>query len=171
MKLPFSIDRYYTTHLSKEQVTQELNILVSEKKFGGLRTDEFVTQTSESGFLIGRNTYGVDGFTLEQYPVIEGIYFSDKPVTINIQIRPNYFTIIFFSLFVFTFIPAGIFIDRMTINGVFRSPTIAERFFFAGLGGGIPALLCYFGYIRPIKKAEAWIVEKLGLNLIDNYGG
>ena len=170
MKLPFSIDRYYTTHLSKSQVADELNDLDAEKKFGGLRTDKFATSTSESNFLIGRNTYGVDGFTLEQYPVIEGFYFSEKPLIINILIKPDYFTILFFSIFVFTFIPAAIFVDKMTINGVYKSPTIIERLLFAGVGGIMPGLWCYFGYIRPVKKAEKWIVEKLSLSITDNYG-
>ena len=170
MKLPFSIDKYYTTHLSRSQVAEELNNLVTEKKFGGLRRDKLVTQISESGFIIGRNSYGVDGFTLEQYPAVEGIYFSERPLTINIQIKPSYFNIIFFSIFVFTFIPASIFINNMTINGVFRSPTIMERFLFATIGGIIPGLWCYFGYIRPIKKAESWIIEKLSLSITDDYG-
>src|SRR5687767_7878078 len=149
MKLPFSIDRYYTTHLTRSQVTEELNNLVTEKKFGGLRTDKFVTGISENSFLIGRNTYGLDGFTLEQYPVIEGIFFSERPVTINVLIKPSYFAILFFSIFVFTFIPVAIFVEKMTINDVFRTPTIIERFLFAGVGGIMPGLLCYFGYIRP----------------------
>lgn len=169
MKLPFSIDGYFTTHLSKAQIAEELNSLRTEKKFGGLRTDKFITNTSESGFMIGRNTYGIDGFTLEQYPVIEGIYFSESPLTINILIKPSYFTILFFSMFVLTFIPVAIFIDKMTINGVFRPPTIIERALFAFIGGIIPGLWCYFGYVRPVKKAERWIVQKLNLSITNSY--
>lgn len=170
MKLPFSIDKYYTTYLTKSQVAEELKKLATEKKFRGLRTDKFVTQTSDSGFTIGRDTYGLDGFTLERYPVVDGIYFSENPLIVNIQIKPSYLTILFFSIFVFTFIPTGIFIDKMTINGVFRSPTIMERFLFASVGGIIPGLWCYFGYIRPIKKAENWIVQLLNLSINDNFG-
>lgn len=170
MKLPFTIDRNYSTDLSKSQVNEVMNNLDTQKQFGGLRTDKFVAQTSESGFIVARNTYGLDGFTLEQYPVVEGLYISERPMTINIVIKPSYFTILFFSIFVFTFIPVGIFVDKMTINGVFRSPTITERFLFAGVGGIIPGLWCYFGYIRPIKKAETWIVEKLRLNFTPDYG-
>jgi len=170
MKLPFTIDRYYFTDLSKSQVVEELNNLTTQKQFGGLRTDKFVAQTTESGFIVGRNTYGLDGFTLGQYPPVEGLYISERPLTINIIIKPSYFTILFFSVFVCLFIPAGIFIDKMTINGIFRSPTLPERLLFAGLGGGIPGLWCYFGYIRPIKKAENWIVKKLRLNATQEYG-
>ena len=165
MKLPFSLDRYYTTPLSKIQVIEEINNLSTEKKFGGLRSDKLVTQISENGFLISRKTYGVDGFTLEQYPLIEGIYFSEMPLTINILIKPSYFTILFFSLFVLTFIPASIFVDKMTINGVFRSPTIWERFMVTGVSGFMPGLWCYFGHIRPVNKAENWIKEKLSLTI------
>ncbi len=170
MKLPVTIDRCYFTDLSKNQVNEELNSLTNQKQFGGLRTDKFVAQTSETGFTIGRNTYGLDGFTLEQYPEIKGFYISEIPLTINIVIKPNYFAILFFSIFFFSFIPVGIFVDKMTINGIFRVPTIIERFLFASGGGLIPGVWCYFGYIRPIKKAMNWIVEKLKLNAINNYG-
>ena len=169
MKLPFSIDRYYTTHLSKSQIAEQLTNLVTEKKYGGLRTDEFVTDISENRFVIVRNTYGVDWFTFERYPLIEGIYFSERPLIINILIKPSYLAVLFFSIFVFTFIPAAIFVDKMTINGVFKSPTIIERLLFS-LGGVIPGLWFYFGYIRPIKKAENWIIKRLSLSITDNSG-
>ena len=170
MKLPFTIDRYYSTDLAKHQVAEELNNLTSQKQFGGLKTDNFIAQTSENGFIVERNTYGLDGFTLEQYPVVEGAYISERPLTINIVIKPSYFTILFFSVFVFTFIPVGVFVDKMTINGVFRSPSISERLLFAGVGGIIPGFWCYFGYIRPIKKVENWIIKKLRLSITKNGG-
>jgi hypothetical protein len=164
MKLPFSINRYYTTHFSKSQVAEELSNLATVKKFRGLRTDKYVTDISDNRFRIDRQTYGVHGFTLGQFPVIEGIYFSERPLTMNILIKPSYFAILFFSLFVFTFIPAAIFVDKMTFNGVYKSPTISERFLFGAIGGLMPGLWCYFGYIRPVKMAEKWIVEKLSLH-------
>lgn len=168
MRLPFSINTYYTTHLSKNQVLEELDKLSTDKKIYGLRTDHFMIQPSETGFLIVRNTAGVDAATFEQYPPIEGIYYSEKPLVVNIKIKPNYFIILFFSIFFFTFIPVGIFIDEMTINGVLRKPTNAERLLFAGLGGVMPALWCYFGYIRPVRKAKNWIADILKLNITDN---
>lgn len=170
MKLPFTIDKYYSTDLTKDKVIEELNNLTDQKQFGGLRTDKFFVEFFEGGFVVGRKTYGLDGFTLAQYPAITGFYNSEKPLTLNIIVKPDYFTILFFAIFVFTFIPAGIFLHKMTINGVFRSPSISERFLFAGIGGFIPGLWCYFGYIRPVKKAENWIVEKLRLNVIHEHG-
>lgn len=170
MKLPFTIDRYYSSDLSKNQVIEDMTNLAPIKKFKGMRIDHFQEENTETSFVVERFTSGLDGFTLEQYPVIEGFYISEKPLILNIVIKPNYLTLLFFSLFVFTFIPASIFLDKMTINGVLRSPSILERLLFAGVGGLMPALWAYFGYIRPIKKAENWIVEKLRLNVIPNYG-
>ena len=168
MKLPFSIDRCYTTFLTRNQVTDELSKLTTEKHFGGLRTDKFVAEVADNSFFIARKTQGVDGFALEQYPVIEGIYFADNPVVINIIIKPSYGTIAFFALFVFTFIPAAIFVDKMTFNGVFKVPTLTERFAFS-LVGIFPGLWCYFGYIRPVRKAQTWIINKLSLTETDIY--
>jgi hypothetical protein len=170
MKSFFKVDRYYIAQLSKSQIVDKLNDLTTQKEFGGLRVDRFVLTISENGFLIQRNTSGVDFFTLERYPAIEGIYFSDNPIIINILIRPNYLMIAFFALFVFVFIPTSLFIDEMTINGVLKAPTIFERFLFAGIGGILPGLWGYFGYVRPIKKAETWVVEKLNLTPTDYYG-
>lgn len=167
MRAPLKVDRYYTTHLSKDQITDKLSDLTLQKEFGGLRIDRFISTISENGFVIQRSSSGVDFFTLEQYPTIEGIYFSDNPTIINILIRPNYLMIAFFSLFVFVSIPTSLFIDEMTINSVTRVPTIFERFLFAGIGAGIPGLWDYFGYIRPIKKAKKWIAEKLTLSPTD----
>jgi len=166
MKLPLSIDNYYSTNLTKEQVIEVLNNLDIQKQFRGLRTDEFIVETTDSGFMVGRNTSGLDGFTLEEYPVIEGVFTCDKPLTINIKIKPSYSTIVFFSIFVFIFIPVGLFSDEMTINHVLREPTIFERLLFAGVGSIIPGLWGYFGYIRPVKKAKIWIIEKLQLYVI-----
>jgi hypothetical protein len=169
MKLPLSIDKYYTTHLSKAQVANELNQPGKEKKYGGLRVDRFVKQTDERGFIIGGNTTGLDGFTLAKYPIIKGNYFSENPLVINIVIRPNYFTTIFLAIFAFTFILGPIFVNKINFDGVRRIPTIMERFEFIGLGC-LPGLWCYFGFIRPIKKAENWIVDKLGLRPTHNNG-
>ena len=167
MSALLKVNRYYTTHLSKSQITEEVNSLVLQKQFGGLRTDRFISTIWENGFEIQRETSGVDFFTLEQYPAIEGNYISENPTIINVLIRPNYWMIAFFSLFVFTFIPASIFVDEMTINGVTKTPTMFERLFFAAIGAGIPGLWGYFGYIRPIRKAREWIVTRLMLSPAD----
>jgi hypothetical protein len=171
MRLPFKIDRYYTTDLSKRQVIDVLDNLSNHKQFSGLSAGKFIAQTSESHFVVEQDNSGVDGTTFEQHPEIEGYYVADTPLVINIIITPNYFVILFFSIFVFTFPTVGIFVDEMTINGVFRSPTIFERLIFIVLGGVMPGLWCYFGFIRPVKKAENWIVERLMLRRMADYEG
>ena len=170
MRLPLSIDKSYLSTFSKEKVFSELSLVESQKKFGGLRVDKFAISVTDSSFQIQRYSNGLDGFTLGQFPLINGEFISERPTILNIKLKPNYITIIFFSIFVITFIPLGIFLDKMTINGVFRAPTILERLMFAGLGGIVPGLWCYFGYIRPIKKAELWIINRLNLTPIENNG-
>jgi len=60
--------------------------------------------------------------------------------------------------------------DKITVGDVVKSPTIKDRILFALVGGIIPGLWCYFGYIRPIKMAKNWIVSKLGLSQTDYKG-
>ncbi len=163
MKNFVSVDKFYTTHLTKDQLIQEIANLATQKKYGGLRVDKFITSFGIDGFSIIRKTYGLDGFTLERYPAIEGNFISEKPLTVNLRIRPSYFMIIFLSFSVFAFIPSAIFVDEMTVNGVVKSPTVVDRLTFSLVGGVIPGLWCYFGYIRPVKKAERWIVQLLHL--------
>jgi hypothetical protein len=170
MRLFFLANKNYSTVLSKEEIIHELNNLENEKKFGGLKVDKFNTNINDSTFSIQRYSNGLDGFTIEQFPLIKGEIFSEKPTLLNIMLKPSLFTIFFFSIFVFIFIPLGIFMDGTTVNGVKRVPTILERLRIIGLGGGIPGLWCYFGYIRPIKKAEIWIVNRLKLTPVENNG-
>ena len=127
MRLPFSIDNYYSTHLSKSQVTEQLNSLTLQKELDTGQTDNFDVTVSEHSFMVQRTTNSPDRNGGEKHPAIEGFYFSERPLVINIVIKPSYFLILFFSIFVFTFIPVSIFIDEMTINGVLRAPTILER--------------------------------------------
>ena len=166
MRKPFSVDKYYTTHLTKDQLVQEIANLTTEKKYGGLRVDKFITSFGIDGFSIKRKTYGLDRFILGRYSAIEGIFISEKPLTINLRIRPSYLPIIFFSFFTIMVIGSAIFAEEMTINGVLKVPTVSERFLF-GLLAVIPGLWCYFGYIRPVKKAENWIVQLLHLRADD----
>jgi len=55
--------------------------------------------------------------------------------------------------------------DEITINDVLKKPNLQDHFLFS-LGGIVPGIWCYIGFIRPIKKTELWIVEKLNLKEI-----
>lgn len=162
MKHPFAVDKYYTTHLTKVQLIHEIAHIGTQKKYGGLLIDEFIASFGIDGFLIKRKTYGLDGFKPGRYPAIEGIFISEKPLTVNLRIKPSLFIIILFSFFTIMLIGSAIFAKEMTINGVLKSPTVNERFLIS-LWALIPGLWCYFGYIRPVKKAEKWVVQLLHL--------
>jgi hypothetical protein len=160
MKLPFTIEKLYTTKFSFDEIVQELENKNSIKYLGGLRVDKYKHDIVDKEFYVQRYSNGIDAF-LEYFPLIKGEIVNENPTRIFLTLKPSYFTIIFFSIFVFCFGYAGVFIDTWTINGVRRPPTLSERFFIVLLGSGIPFLWCYLQYIRPIKKAEKWIVEKL----------
>jgi hypothetical protein len=162
MRLPFTIEKLYTTRLSFEEIVQELENKNSIKYFGGLRVDKYKHGIVDGTFYVQRYSNGIDAF-LEYFPVIKGEIVNEKPTRVFLTFKPSYFYIIFFSIFVIGFGYAGVFVDNWTINGVKRLPSVLERFFIVLLGSGIPFLWCYLQYIRPIKKAEKWITEKLTL--------
>lgn len=162
MRLPFTIEKLYTTNLTFDEIAQELENKNSIKYFGELRVDKYKHDIVENGFYVQRYSNGIDAF-LEYFPLIKGEIVNEKPTRVFLTFKPSYFTIIFFSIFVFGFGYAGIFVDNWTLNGVKRMPTIPERLLIVALGSGIPFLWCFLQYIRPIKRAEKWITEKLGL--------
>ena len=162
MRLPFTIEKLYTTSLSFNEIVQELENKNSIKYFGGLRVDKYKHDIVDLGFYVQRYSNGIDAF-LEYFPLIKGEIVNEKPTRVFLTLKPSYFTIIFFSLFVFGFGYAGIFVDNWTINGVKRLPTALDRLFVILFGSGMPFLWCYLQYIRPIKRVEKWITEKLDL--------
>jgi hypothetical protein len=162
MRLPFTIEKLYTTRLSFDQIVQELENKNSMKYLGGLRVDKYKHNIIERGFFVQRYSNGANALS-EYFPLIKGEIVNEKPMRVYLTLKPSYVTIIFFFIFVFGFGYAGIFVDNWTINGVKRLPTVIERLFIVLLGSGIPFLWCFVQYIRPIKKAEKWIAEKLDL--------
>lgn len=162
MRLPFTIEKLYTTKLSFNEIVQKLENKNSVKLFGGLRVDKYNHNIVNNRFYVKRYSNGIDAL-LEYFPLIKGELVNEKPSRIFLTVKPNYLTILFFSMFIFGFGYAGIFVDNWTINGVKRLPTITERVFIVLLGSGIPFLWCYVQYIRPIKRSEKWIIKKLDL--------
>jgi hypothetical protein len=144
-----------------------LENLPKEKQFGGLRVDAFETAVIGYEFKVVWNTFGLTGFTFEQYPIIQGKFIEDSPTTVNLKFIPNYIMIVFFFIVATCFLYASIFLPKMTINDVLRVPTIFERILFVCIGCIVPLLWCFFGYIRPIKKAETWILERLNLKRLN----
>ena len=162
MRLPFTIEKLYTSKFTFAEIAKELENKSSIKYFGGFRVDKYRHNIFENGFYVQRYSNGIDAF-LEYFPLIKGEVVNEKPTRLFLTFKPSYFTIILSFIVVFVFGYAGIFVDNWTLNGVKRVPTLPERLLIVAVGSGIPFLWCYLQYIRPIKRAESWIIEKLGL--------
>lgn len=167
MKLPFTIEKLVTTQLTFSQIVERLEDRQSIKSFGGLRVDKYRFVVQEDEFYVGRNAYGLDAL-LEYFPLIVGKVVGQQPTQIHLKLKPDYFFIGFFCVFALIFFIGGALIDDWTLNGVKRAPTLLERLGIISLGCILPLLWCYVQNIRPIKKAESWIEEKL--ELVDNDG-
>ncbi|HAT81275.1 MAG TPA: hypothetical protein DCS17_07780 [Flavobacterium sp.] len=164
MKLPFTISRKYKTSLTKNEIFKIIGEVKSEKLFQGIRLDKFEGVILENSFQLQRESFGLD-ISLENYPLVTCKIEKENPTVIELLIKPNYLDIAFFMIFVVTFISVAIFSDEITINDVLKKPDLFERVLLS-LGGIIPGIWCYIGFIRPIKKTEKWIVEKLFLKEI-----
>jgi hypothetical protein len=164
MKLPFTIIKRYKTSLAKKEIFEIIGEVKSEKLFKGFRFDKFSSVILENSFKLQRESFGLDA-TLENYPLVTCKIEKENPTIVELIIKPYYHDIAFFMIFVLTFISIAIFCDEFTIGDVLKKPNLYERFLIS-LGGIIPGILCYIAFIRPIKKAEKWIVEKLNLKEI-----
>ena len=164
MKLPFTIIRKCKTSLTKKEIFEIIREVKSEKFFQGIRLDKFESVILENSFLLQRESFGLD-ITPENYPLVTCKIEKENPTSVELIIKPYYQNITFFMIFVVTFISVAIFCDEITINDVLKKPDLFERFLIS-LGGIIPGIWCYIGFIRPIKKTEKWIVEKLNLKEI-----
>ena len=164
MKLPFTIIKKYKTFLTKEEIFDSIGNVKSERLLKGLRFDQFSSVISENSFQLQRESFGLD-IVLENYPLISCKIENENPTIVALVIKPNYLNIVFFTVVVLVFICCSIFMDEFTINDVLKKPNLQERFLMS-LGGIVSGIWCYFGFIRPIKKTENWIVEKLNLKEI-----
>jgi len=82
---------------------------------------------------------------------------------LNLKLVPNYFSIAFFLFFVITFTSVALFSNKDNLGFSPSDSEIIKRLAnFIG-GAGVPGIWCYLRYIRPIKKTEQWIKEKLHL--------
>ena len=164
MKLPFSIIRKYKTSLAKEGIFKIIGEVKSEKYYRGIRVDKYRTIILQNSFKLQREAFGLE-LTLENYPLITCEIEKENPTIVKLVIKPYYQDIVFFMLFFVTFISAAIFCDEITIDNILKKPNLLERFLFS-LGGIFSGIWCYIGFIRPIKKTQKWIVEKLNLQEI-----
>jgi hypothetical protein len=164
MKLPLTIIRKYKTSLAKKEIFEIIGEVKSERLFKGIRFDKFRSVILENSFHLQRESFGLD-MTLENYPLVSCKIEEESPTIVELVIKPYYQDIVFFMIFIITFISFAIFCDEIAIGDFIKRPNLFERFLFS-LGGIIPGIWCYFGFIKPIKKTEKWIVEKLNFKEI-----
>jgi len=162
--LPLTIHGKYKTDLTYNEIKKILETKNSEKYLLGMKIDKYAYEENDATLKIQRYSLGIDAFS-ESFPIINMKVESQNPIIADIRFTPSYFSILFFLVFVVVFIPAAFFAEKWTINDVLREPTLPERFLFS-LGGIIPAIWCYLQFIRPIKKTEKWLIEKLKLKKI-----
>ena len=157
--LPFTISGKYKTDLTYSEIKKILDVNTPEKYLLGMKVDKYEYEENGKILIIQRYSLGLDAF-LESFPLIKMKIESENPIIADVKFTPSYFSILFFAIFVVVFIPAAFFAEKWNINDVLREPTLPERFLFS-LGGIIPGIWCYLQFIRPIKKTEKWLVEKL----------
>ncbi|WP_027375819.1 hypothetical protein [Kaistella palustris] len=166
-RLPFSIYNKYETDLSYTEIINTLENKKTEYYLNGLQIVKYNYNVTYRNILVQRYSEGLD-VVIEVFPLVEMKIESENPTKLKTKIHPNYRGIIFLSIFTLVFSLASIFENRWTFNGVSRDPTILERFLFFFGGGIIPAVWCYLQFIRPIKKTEKWLIEKLKLKKSQN---
>ena len=162
MKLPFTLIGEYKSTLTFDEIKKALENNETNKYFSGLQVDKYSYEISGYSFKIQRYSYGLDIF-IASFPLITGEVKNQNPTFLSLKFKPNYFSILFFSFFVVMFISLGIFSDRDNLG---FSPTDSEglKRILHLVGGLVPGIWCYLRYIRPIKKTEQWIKEKLSLS-------
>jgi hypothetical protein len=161
MTLPFTLTKDYTSTLTYNQLLALLSRLQpSRKQWQLYEVDNYSVDLVPKGFVL---RYAEPRHNLPAMPKIVGEITQEHPTTIQLKIAPNYLLVAFLLLFPLVFVPAALFSDDWTINGVHRAPMLTERLSMLLTGGIFPLLMCYVGAIIPVKKAEDWIVKKLAL--------
>jgi hypothetical protein len=157
----FRIKRSYRSSMTFEQIHQVLEYLLSkESGVWILKTKAYNVQVEGANFSIKKRGGSLNGPT---HPSIKGeIVYSDF-VRINLDIKPDYSTILFSSI---TGVILLLFIltdEKMNINGMYRSVTLLERIGMAIFVIAIPAIISYFKTIKPTQDAEKWLIKKMQL--------
>lgn len=161
MTLPFTRTSVHTTALTHAQLTALLGQLPPTRKpWQVYAVDSYAADLTDKRFVL---RHADPQYNLPAMPKITGEIREGDPTTIRLTIAPNYFILAFLLLFPVLFIPAALFSDDWTINGVHRAPVLSERLSILLMAGGMPLLMGYMVAILPVQKAQAWIVQKLAL--------
>ena len=158
----FGIEKSYSTLMTMPQIHECLKHF-SSKTSSFFKAKVYDVQFDDYQFSIRKRGGSFNGAV---YPLINGRITQEERVRVDLAIRPSYFLIAFCAIFPCIFLPVIFFFDKMTINGVYRTPTIDEKVFFALFSVTIPVIICYFKTIKPTRDAEKWLVRKFSLKEI-----
>jgi|GEM_PF-2041818 len=167
--LPLTVSEEYESDYNYTEIKNILNNLTPEIKIFGIKTRQHNLYEDENNKKFTVSLFSPLVYNSSNQPV-STLYMrieikTEYPTTLNLKFIPNYFAILFLLIFVVIFIPGAFFAEKWTINDVYRTPTVPERFLFS-LAGIIPGVWCYIQFIRPIKRTKNWIIKKMRLRKI-----
>lgn len=99
----------------------------------------------------------------EQQALIKGKVTREDRTVVDLKFHLPIIPAFFLLVLPLMFLPSFFTMDEMTINGVLREPTMNERIGWALFFIGIPALLYYTNFIRPLQKLHRVLKNKLRL--------
>ena len=166
----------YTTNLTKQKIFEKVN----STSIDDLHMPKYRTELYKDSFKIYFFNYnhGKDNSLLGHFRertrlrsvsvYIDGRIKSEKPIIVQIGIRPNYFAIAFFMFFALgMFILPAIFVNKIRIDGVVKEFELKYKFLYSS-GAILILLFCYLDSILPLTKAKKWVIKNLDLVKINS---
>ena len=161
----FRIKRSYRSLMTAEQIRNVLEYLAAkESGVWVLKGKVYDVKMSETNFSVKKRGGSMSGAI---YPVIKGKITQNELVQIDLDIKPAYYLILFSTLTSLILLFFIISDENMTMDGVYRSVTIFERFSMALFVIAVPAIISYFKTIKPVQDAEKWLMREMKLTPLD----
>lgn len=161
MRLPFTVNRRYLTHLTEPQIGQFLEYLrAKERRRGFFSVPAYNVETRDGGFTLQRRSLSRNE---PAFPKIMGRICRHTPTVLELSIKPVYAAVVMHALIPAFAVGAVTVQQHLSIAAVFKSPGIFERLFWVSLAGLVAIIACYFSVLMPVADAELWLVKKLSL--------
>ena len=158
----FGVKRSYKSLMTVPQIHECLEYF-SSKTSSFFKAKIYDVQLDDYQFAIQKRGGSING---PVFPIIRGRIEQKEYVRVDLDIKPSYLLIAFCAIITCILLLSILLADKMTINGVYRMPTVSEKVLFSLFSVSISAILCYFKTIKPTKDAEKWLVRKFSLKEI-----
>lgn len=96
-------------------------------------------------------------------PVVKGKVTYNNQTVVDLKFQFPIIPAFFLLVLPLIFLPSFFTIGEMTINDVLREPTMNERIGWALFFIGVPSLLYYLNFVRPLKKLQTVLKNNLRL--------